>query len=509
MVYTAEGMKAIETRSVELGLSWLRLMENAGSAAAKVIRDNFDLKDKKTVIVTGKGNNGGDGYVIARKLNEANASVKVISIGTPSTESSAEMFSKAYNLGIKPIDFDSYESLCCQYIKDADIVIDSIFGTGFKGTPRGNFATAISAINCSDGTKIAIDVPSGMYSDSGTTGELFVKADMTVTFAGYKPCHLLFPSAEFCGKIHVVSIGMPKEAFSAAQPVMQIVTDQSVAKALPQRKLSANKGDCGKAGLFCGSYGMAGAAVIAGKAAVKSGVGIANMIIPESIYSIIGVSLPEAVCTLLNDGDPTGINDKLTEAVTDALDKCNVGLIGCGLGQSRQTKYTVHEIMKNCSIPLVLDADGINILSNSIDLIKQYTNDVVITPHPKEASRLLNCSVEEVQRDRLGSAERLATECNAVVVLKGANTIIALPDGSNYVVTDGNPGMATAGTGDMLAGMITAFLAQGLSAADAAVCGVKLHAMAGDLALEQSHMLSLTPTDMIDILPYVLRRLEK
>lgn len=508
MVLTADGMKAVETRSVELGLSWLRLMENAGSAAAKIIRDNYSLSGKKIVIVAGKGNNGGDGYVIARKLNEAGASVRIVSVGSPATDSASEMFSKAYNLGLKPIDFNSYEPLCCQYIKDADIVIDAVFGTGFRDTPSGAFATVISAINCSNGIKIAIDVPSGMYSDTGVTGELFVKADMTVTFASYKPCHILFPSAESCGKIIVATIGMPEEAFLAAEPIMHVVTDQKVSRSLPKRSLSANKGDCGTAGLFCGSHGMAGAAVIAGKAAIKSGVGIANMIIPESIYNIIGTSLPEAVCTLLPESNYDTINDKLTENIIETLDKCNVGLIGCGLGQSRQTKYTVNEIIKNCSIPLVLDADGINILSNSIDLIRKYTNDVIITPHPKEASRLLNCTVEEVQRDRFGSAKRLAKECNAVAVLKGANTIIALPNGCNYVVTDGNPGMATAGTGDMLAGIIAAFISQGLSPADAAVCGVKVHALAGDIALERSHILSLTPTDMINILPSVFRQLE-
>lgn len=507
MVLTSEQMRAVEAKSVVLGLSWLRLMENAGSAAARIIRDNYRLQGKKVVIVCGKGNNGGDGYVLARKLIDDKALVRVIAVGTPSTDSAKEMTSKAYDVGIRPVSFESYEQLCCQYIADADIVIDAIFGTGFKGQPQGIYAAAINAVNATKALKIAIDVPSGICSDNGTLEGVFVTADMTVTFAAYKPCHLLYPASEHCGNVIVTSIGMPDESFYGIEPVMHVVTEKQVAAAMPKRSADFHKGMCGTAGLFCGSKGYAGAAVIAAKAAVKSGVGIANMIIPDSIYSIVGTSLPEAVCTVLDDVESDTVRDDIAEKVIDTLEKCNVGLIGCGLGQSRQAKYTVTEIMKNCSIPLVIDADGINLLSDSIELIKEYTNDVIITPHPKEASRLLGCTVEDIQHNRLESAKALAKKTGAVSVLKGSKTIIALPDGTNYVVTDGNPGMATAGTGDMLAGMTAAFLAQGMTAADSAVCAVKLHAISGDVAVEETSVLSLTPTDMINTLSTVYCRI--
>ena len=507
MVLTSEQMKIVEAKSVEMGMSWLRLMENAGSAAAKLIRDNYELNSKKVVIVCGKGNNGGDGYVIARKLIENKALVRVISVGAPSTPSAAEMALKAYNLNIRPIDFESYPELCTQYITDADIIVDALFGTGFKGEPDGIHRDVIIAINNSKGEKVAVDIPSGMYSDKGLTEGLFVYADMTVTFAAYKPCHLLYPSADYCGKVFVAPIGMPDEAFECVDPIMRVVSEQDVAMALPVRSSGFHKGDCGTAGLLCGAKGYAGASVIAGKACVKSGAGIVNMIIPEAIYNIVGSSLPEAVCIVLDDVDSNTVRDDVCESVIDALDRCTAGLIGCGLGQSQQAKYTLAEVMKNCSIPLVLDADGINLLSDSIELIKQYTNDVIITPHPKEASRLLKCTVEDVQKDRLSAAKRLAEITGAVSVLKGAKTVIALPTGSVYVVIDGNPGMATAGTGDMLAGIITAFLAQGMSAADSAVCGVKVHALSGDIAVKETSILSLTPTDMINTLPTVYCRL--
>lgn len=508
MVLTCEQIKAAEQRSVELGLSWLRLMENAGSAAAREIRNNYKLDGKKVVIVCGKGNNGGDGYVIARKLLENNAQIKVIAIDAPSTHSSKEMASKAISLGIKPIDFVNYENICRQYINDADIVVDAIFGTGLNAEPKGFYKAAINAINNSPAVKIAVDVPSGISGDSGyIEHNSFVKADMTVSFAAYKPCHLLFPSSNYCGKIIVVSIGMPDEAFAGIVPAMQVVTDQYVAERLPVRPVDCHKGICGTAGIFAGNKGFAGAAVIAGKAAIKSGAGIVNMIIPESIYTIVGTSLPEAICSVLN-GDQNGyvhIND--AGDVVTALNKCTAGLIGCGLTNSYSIKHIVSEVLRNSNIPLVIDADGINVITDSIDIIKQYKGNIILTPHPKEAARIIGCKVDEIQENRLGSAKRISALTNAITVLKGAKTIIACPNGNAFVVTEGNAGMATAGTGDMLAGMIVAFLAEGLSAEDAAVCAVKLHAMSGDLAVENTSILSLTPTDMIDALSTVYCRM--
>ncbi len=507
MVLTAEQTRIVEAKSVELGMSWLRLMENAGSAAAKLIRDNYNLENKKVVIVCGKGNNGGDGYVIARKLVENKAQIRVISIDSPSTPSAIEMASKIHNLNIRPVDYISYDNLCKQYIADADIIVDAIFGTGFKGEPEGVYCDVIRTINQTNAIKVSIDVPSGINSDSGLVNSVFVNADLTITFATHKPCHLLFPAADYCGKVMVASIGMPDEVFSYVDPIMHVVTTQEVCLALPVRQQSCHKGECGTAALLCGSKGYSGAAVIAGKACVKSGVGIANMIIPESIYHIVASSLHEAVCTIYNDNNPNSICNEETENIIDTIDRCSAALLGCGLGQSKHSKYTLTEILKNCSCPIVIDADGINLLSDCIELIRQYTNDVILTPHPKEASRILNCSVEEIQKDRLNAAKKIASFTGAITVLKGSKTLIALPDGIVYVVTDGNPGMATAGTGDMLAGMVVSFLAQGMSSADAAVCAVKIHALSGDSALKDSSVLSLTPTDMIDVLPSVYCRL--
>lgn len=507
MILTSEQMKIVEAKSVELGMSWLRLMENAGSAAARIMRNSFELAHTRVTVICGKGNNGGDGYVIARKLLDDGAAVKVISIGSPSTPSCVEMASKAYNLGIRPVDFESYGDICRQYIKETDIIVDAMFGTGFKGVASGTYADIISAVNDSAAVKLAIDVPSGMCTDKYEPDAIFAKADKTVAFAAYKPCHLLFPSSKYCGEVTVAPIGMPDEAFAEVEPTARIVSDQTVAKALPERASDAHKGDSGTAALYCGCKGYSGAAVIAAKAAVKSGAGIVNAIIPESIYTIMGVSLPEAVCTVVPDVEPGETSQEVTDRIVTTINKSTVGLVGCGLGRSEQARKTVTEILKSGKVPLVLDADGINLAADCIDLIRQYEGEVVITPHPKEASRLLGCEVADIQNDRLGAAKRLVAVTGAVSVLKGANTVIALPDGSCYTVTDGNPGMATAGTGDMLAGMVAAFIAQGMSTADAAVSAVKLHAVSGDTAVRTSSVLSLTPTDMINALPAVFCRM--
>ena len=283
-------------------------------------------------------------------------------------------------------------------------------------------------------------------------------------------------------------------------------TDEQAAILLPTRDKNCHKGLCGTAGLLVGNVGYSGAAVIAGRAAVKSGVGIANMIIPNRIYDIIGCSLPEAVCTVLGCDSYEEMQNDESPRITTTLNNCTAGLIGCGLGQSKNIKSIIKNVLSTCIIPLVIDADGINVLSDCIELVKEYKSDIVLTPHPKEASRILGCSVESIQNDRLSAVKKIVAKTNAVTVLKGANTLVCSPSGKTFVINDGNPSMATAGTGDMLSGMIVAFIAQGLSAENAAVLSAKLHAVAGDMAFNCSSLLSLTPSDMIDQLPILYKK---
>lgn len=506
LVLTSEQMKKTESNAVQLGLSWLRLMENAGAAAAKAIRNSYDLKDRKIVILCGKGNNGGDGYVIARKLHENSIKSRVISVGTPSTPSAKEMYSKAVGLGLKPLDFESYEDLCRKYITEADIIIDALFGTGFKGEPIGIFQSVINSVKMSSAAVISIDIPSGIESDRGEISGCYITADTTVTFAAYKPCHLLYPSNEYCGNVAVVSIGIPDTAYYGIAPYARTVTDDAAFKLLPKRGLNHHKGLSGTAGLYVGSLGMAGAAVIAAKGAVKSGAGIVNVIVPSTIYPIIASAVPEAVCTVLDNTKATEESDNLSSIIS-TLNCSASALAGCGLGVSDVTAKNIRAILKSCNVPLVLDADGINIAASCIDILREYKNEKILTPHPKEAARIMGCPVDDVLKNRAQSALIIANYTKSVTILKGAHSCIATPDGELFFITDGNPGMATAGTGDMLAGMAAAFLAQGLSAKNSAILAAKLHALSGDRALKVSSLLSLTPTDMLEELPKVISNL--
>lgn len=507
MVLSSEQMRIAEQSAVNLGMNWLRLMENAGSAVANEIRKRYNLKDKKVVIVCGKGNNGGDGYVVARKLLDNDAVVRVISVGSPETKSAKEMASKMMNHGIRPVDYESYESLCAQYIKDCDIIVDALFGIGFSGEASGIYEKVINLINHSTAAKVSIDVPSGIAGDKNIPSATFVRPNITITFAAYKLCHILYPTNNLCGKIIVTSIGMPDEAFKGIEPLMRVVSEHDVAKCMPLRKSDSHKGDFGTAALFVGSKGYAGAAAIAVNSAVRCGAGIVNAIVPCSIYNIVSSSRYEAVCTVLDSDDEQVLNQKNTEKTVNTINNSTSALIGCGIGISDFSKSTVLKIIENAKVPLVIDADALNILSSNIELIKNSNSDIILTPHPKEAARLLNKTTEEIQSDRIGSAALLTEKTGAITILKGANTIIALPNGKKYIVTDGNPGMATAGTGDMLAGMIVSFLAQGLSPADSAISAVKLHAMAGDAAVLETSELALTPTDMINTLPTVFKKI--
>ncbi len=508
-VLNCEQIKTLEQNAVQLGLGWLRLMENAGSAAAKEIRNRIDSNCKKIVILCGKGNNGGDGYVIARKLTDYFDDIKVISVDSPSTDSAKEMYTKAVDLGIKPIPFKLNQSICMSQILEADLIIDCLFGIGFHGEPDDITKLIINTVNSTNAIKVAIDVPSGINCDNNTVDNICLKADITITFSAYKPCQIFYPAAKFCGETKLVSIGIPNEAFNGIEPEAIAVTEEFVTSLLPVREPDCHKGTNGTAGLFVGNIGYSGAAVIAGKAAVKSGVGIANMIIPEAIYNIVGTSIPEAICTIIKGDSYESIHENDADKIIKALNNSTVSLLGCGLGRSLHIKNILKRILKECNIPLIIDADGINQLTDCIELINQYKAGVVLTPHPKEASRLLDCQVEDIQNNRLIAVKEITKRTNAVTVLKGANTLISMPDGTVFVVTDGNPGMATAGTGDMLAGMITAFIAQGLNIRSSAICGVKIHAMSGDEAVIKSSVLSLTPTDMINTLPDIFLKLYK
>lgn len=507
--FTGQQVRTAEENAVSMGMSWLRLMENAGAAAGRVIREHFTVQGKKAVVVCGQGNNGGDGYVVARKLHESGASVTIIrATGKPLTENALEMSNRAVDLSIRMIDYAENQSEAALIISKADIIIDALFGTGFHGVPTGFSGELIEFMNAAKGKTISLDLPSGTTCDTGKVEGAAVEADITVGFTALKPCHVIYPAADFCGQVITVTIGMPDEATAGINTTMHSMDLEDVKPLMNKRNRNSNKGDYGKALLICGSYGMAGAAAISAEAAIRTGVGLAQLAVPKSIYPIIAGRLSEPVYFPLDQTAEGTLSLSCLPILKNKLSGCTAALIGCGLSAGMDIEQIVTELLLSANCPLVLDADGINALNGRIDIIKQVKAPLVLTPHPGEMARLLNISIGEVEANRVDLAKSFAIENRIVLLLKGAHTIVACPDGQVYVNLTGNPGLATAGSGDMLAGMIVSLLAQGVPADKAAAMAAWLHGTAGDRAASKKSQRAITPTDMLSELPYLFNEIE-
>ena len=476
-VFTKALIVKSEEDAVKSGaFSYIELMKNAGTAAAKIIARKYGCKNKKITVLCGKGNNGGDGFVIAKWLSDNGAIVKVITpFGEPVSEISKYHFSKVKHLKTE------------SEINECDIIIDALFGNGLNRKMDSNAEEIIKKANNLNAVKVAIDIPSGVECD---TGKIFTSAfntDLTITFIALKPCFLLPPCSDICGEVVVADIGVSPADFSFEtneKPIFQ------------KRKHNSHKGTFGTATLLCGSFGMAGAAILSAKAALRSGVGIVRNVICESIYSPFTAAVPEAVCIPVKDSNFGSLpNDIDIEKTTE---NASAVLFGCGVCQCQDTEIILENLIKKLKIPLVIDADGINLLSRRIELLKESKVPIILTPHPKEMSRLCNLTVAEIEADRLGIASSFAKEYNCFVLLKGANTVIAEPDGKITVNTNGNTGMATAGSGDVLAGITASLLAQGYSPEFTAKAAVYLHSAAGDKAAKRRSEHALIASDIIE-----------
>lgn len=478
MVLNKALIKRSEESAVESGaFSFKELMLSAGRAAAEKIIDKYGCKDKKITVVCGSGNNGGDGAVIAGILAENGAEVSVLTpLGKPKTEQAEYYFDKLS--GVK----------LAEGLTESDIIIDALFGIGLDRELSGEICELVGKINSADAIRVAVDIPSGVEADSGKILGAAVKADFTVTFIALKPCFLLPDGSDYCGEVMVADIGVNPMEYSydiIKKPIF------------PKRRHNAHKGDFGTALMFCGSYGMAGAAILSAKAAVRSGVGILRAAICDNIYDPFTASVPEAVCHPLK---PNG-SGTLTPSymnLPELLKGAKALLVGCGLGNNNSTKQLVTELIKNAEVPLVIDADGINAIAGSIDIIKTKKAPVILTPHPGEMARLTGKSIAEIEQNRVSIARDFAKEYNCILVLKGANTIVAEPDGKICFNITGNAGMATAGSGDVLAGITLSLLAQGIAPTKAARAAVYLHGEAGDKATSKRGERAVIAGDIVE-----------
>ncbi len=498
-ILTAKQTRTAEQLAFQSGLSGARLMENAGSAATRVMQAEFSLKGKRVVVVAGSGNNGGDGFVVARKCKEYGANVLIIlAMGLPTTADSSEMLSRAKQAEVSVWNYYDNPELSLLQIQTADLLVDAVFGIGFHGAADREIGEIFRQINDSTAACISLDLPSGLCCDEGEVKGSAVIADLTVSFMGYKPCHFLFPSVEFCGKTVAVSIGFSTEHLPDVYG--EVWEEKNAFDALVPIPPNAHKGTKGTAVIVGGSYGMAGAPLLAARAAMRTGAGLVRVCLPQSVYLGTMACLPEAVFLPMSEKDGCLSVDSFSSKL---LDKASALLIGCGMSTGESAVQTVHHLLSQTKVPTVLDADGLNAVADDPSVLKVCRAPLILTPHPGEMARLCHSTVSEIEKKRVFYARKFAVEQKVITVLKGAYTVIASPCGRLFVNTTGNEAMATAGSGDMLAGMITALLANGTNPLSAAVAGVYFHGAVGDLAAEKMGKRGVLTSDMIELLPKI------
>ncbi len=505
IIYAKEQLVAVENAAMDGGISQQRLMENAGSTVAKVIRDNYGCQGIKVCVICGSGNNGGDGYVVARRLAKDGADVTVITFnGLPGSQAAREMYSFVAELGLPIVDANEDMERSFVAITDADVIVDAAYGFGFRGEMPTTLCELFDTVSKSRGSKIAIDIPSGIECDSGRIAAHTAHADITVTFIAHKICHMLYPSAAYCGKVILTDIGIPESCYLRSN--IGKIGETYVKGVLPQRAEDGHKGTFGTVYTVCGSYGMCGAAAIAATAAMKSGCGLVKMAVSDEMYKILGVKLDEPVFDICSD-EKSLTADSAVKICMQAA-KADSVLFGCGSGNTDDTQKLLQSVISAARCPVVIDADGINALARNIDILRNADCELVLTPHIGEMARLCGVTVEELMANRIGYGEYIAMNYGVTVVLKDANTLVFLPNGCIYVNTTGNSGMATAGSGDMLAGIIASLLTQGMPAVDAARAGVYIHALAGDITAEIISKRSMTVSDMLNNLSAAFLKLD-
>ena len=473
-ILTAEQMRACDRYAIKtLKVPSLQLMEQAAKALKKECLASG--KSGLTVILAGKGNNGGDGYALARLLKNENKEVLVLAVGgLPTSKDARTMYEKldknlVYSVSEKGL------AEAKKQIRRAQMVVDCMFGTGFHG--KLDRTSAALSIAAREKYTIACDVPSGVDCNTGAACENAVRADVTVTFAAYKPFCFLQPGKQLAGKIVKASIGMPGQAIQAQKPYLFATDDRLLKQKLKPRGENTHKGSFGAVQLVCGSKKMTGAAVMAAKGALRSGVGLVYMASDKKTRRILQTHLCEPV--FVNRTQKT---------------KATAAVIGCGLGK----KARVIKKYAKTDLPCVIDADALTYLSEKKHMhILHEFSCAVITPHPLEMARLIGKDVAAVEADRIGTARSFAAEYGVTVVLKGHHTVIASPSGLTYINTSGNSGLAKGGSGDVLAGVIGSLLAQGYPALDAAALGVYLHGKAADSLLKKGFSAAqMLPTDL-------------
>lgn len=509
-VLTAAQMQACDRAAIEeYRIPGAVLMENAGLQTAEAIVERFDGPPLSTLVLCGRGNNGGDGFVIARHLHNLGGEVVIHLLGDPEQLTGDARvnhdIAAAMGIAIATITEEAAWDAVAAGLSGFDCIVDAMLGTGIDSAARGVIAEAIDSVNGSGVPVVAVDVPSGLSSDSGTPPGRHIVADLTVTFAAPKLCHVLAPASAACGDLEVVEISIPQAVMRAADATLRLLTPEDVAGRLLSRSRDAHKGTFGTVLVIGGAPGTAGAAVLSAEAALRGGAGLVHVACPRSVWSMVGAQLTEALVHPIDAGRDGGIGLDGREALERHLLAADVLAIGPGIGSDSETVEIVDWLAGDASQPAVIDADGLNALVGRLDRIAGASAPRILTPHPGEMARLLDTDTATVQSDRPAAVAALVERTGAVVVLKGHRTLIGAPGEVTIVNPTGNPGMATGGTGDVLTGLIAALLAQGMEPLEAAWFGAWTHGLAGDLAALERGEISLVAGDLIEWLPRALQ----
>ncbi len=503
-ILTADEMREVDRRAIEdLGIPSMVLMENAAIGVVDALAETFP-EVESVAIFCGPGNNGGDGLAVARHLDARGYRLRTFLVigGSPPRGDAAlqlEIVERS-GLPVERVEPDSDLVPVLAAGAGFDLIVDALFGTGLTRPLAGHFAELAVGLQSSTPV-LAVDLPSGLDGSRGEIPGPCWRADLTVTFAAPKVAHVFTPAAERIGRVVVTDLGIPPALIDEAPGDLHLLIGQELAACLATRAAPAHKGDFGHALLVGGSPGKSGAVILAARAAVRGGAGLVTVAVPEPLLSTVDGGSLESMTVALPSASTGDLGSGAAEAVLVAAEGKQAVALGPGLGLGVEAVATVRRLAAELALPLVLDADALNAMAGRLSELASRAAPTVLTPHPGEMGRLLGVSASEIQVDRPAAARRAAELSQAVIVLKGHQTLIADPEGGLYVNPTGNPGMATGGSGDVLTGLVTAFLAQGYEALIASQLAVYLHGLAGDLAAGDGAPEALRAGDLVTTLP--------
>lgn len=514
LVTAAEMRDLDQQATARFGIPGLLLMENAGLSIVKEVLSRFlpEPETKRVLILAGPGNNGGDGLVVGRHLHNLGVKVQIVLTAEPSSYrgDAAVNLSIVRLMGIdcRVLEADRFDRLS-QLLREADLVIDALFGTGFRGVPGEPLASLIRMVNLSGKPVVAVDLPSGMEADSGRVAGDCIRAVLTVTMGLPKVGLYLEPGASYTGEVVVGDISFPPE-LRCYDSGYHLLDRDMAADSLPPRLPEHHKGSYGHVVVIGGTRGYTGAAVLAGNAALRSGAGLVTVVVPASLYPIAATKLTEVMTRPAPEADGGFAADALKD-LDELLGKATVLAVGPGLGQHPETGRFLKDLLRKIGLPVVIDADALNLLARERGVLEDQSllerrKNWILTPHPGEMARLMGTSIEEVQSDRLGLARQASRNWWVTVVLKGAKTVIA-STAETMINPTGNPGLASGGTGDVLTGLIAGLVAQGLSPARAAGVGAYVHGLAADRIAARKGMPGLAAGDLLEEIPLVMKDL--